>query len=128
MIRVPITSAILIAALTGVAVADDVPSLDAPTAKAKWQDYEGQKVRLSGGRLSGVQPDLDIAVYGAYGKDTIAVDTTGVDRAALADIAAACGAPNTDAIDACVYDVIGTMGANASKKKPRLTAPEFVKP
>ena len=117
-----------LAALTAAAAADEIPSLDAPTAKAKWQDYDGQKVRLTGGHVSGVNAAYDIAVYGAYGKGTVAIDTTGIDRAVVEELAAACAAPNTDAVEACAYDVIGTMGANAAKTKARLTAPEFVKP
>ena len=110
------------------AFAQDVPTLDVTSAVAQWKDLEGQKIRLTGGKVSGAKSGVNIAVYGAYGKDTISIDTTGVDAGLLATLDATCGKPNTDAVADCAYDVIATMGTNGSKTKPRLKEPEFVKP
>lgn len=126
MLRI-LTAAILLAA-AGPAFADDVQTLDVATAVENWKDLDGQKIRLTGGKVSTVDNALNLAVYGAWGDKTISIDTTGADQTVLNALATACAKPNTNEIADCAYDVIATMGANGSRSKPRLKSPEFVKP
>ncbi len=125
--RIALTVAILLAAATP-SWADDMPSLTAEVVKTNWRDYVGQRVKLTGGKISTVKSKYEIAVYGMYRGATVPVDTKGMDAAVLAEAEGNCAAMNTNEIEACTYEVVGTLEQYGDKDKAILKNVEFIKP